>query len=171
MLNQHPMGACGPIAPYRCYRAGDGKWFFLACANETFFKRMLAAVGLPELADHPDAADAWVFTNQAPAPRELLVPRLEAAFDSKPRSHWISVLQAADVPVAPIQSRDEFFASDFVKENKMRVEVDHPLHGRVSMMGVPIKLTACPGRVLRRAPLYGEHTATVLDLLREGHGA
>ena len=64
MLNQHPMGACGPIAPYRCYRAGDGKWFFLACANETFFKRMLAAVGLPELADHPDAADAWVFTNQ-----------------------------------------------------------------------------------------------------------
>ena len=39
------------------------------------------------------------------------------------------------------------------------------------MMGVPIKLTACPGRVLRRAPLYGEHTATVLDLLREGHGA
>ena len=92
-------------------------------------------VGLKHLVAHPDAADAWVFTNQADAPRDLLVPQLEATFGSKPRAHWLRVLQDADVPVAPIQSRDEFFASRFVSENDMSVAIDHPLHGRCVEQG------------------------------------
>lgn len=122
----------------RCYRAGDGNWFFLACANKRFFCRMMEVVGLKHLVTHPDAADAWVFTNQADAPRDLLVPQLEATFGSKPRAHWLQVLQEADVPVAPIQSRDEFFASQFVTENDMSVTVEHPLHGQyVAVMLIP----------------------------------
>mgnify|MGYP000073371446 CR=1 FL=1 len=152
----------------RCYRAGDGEWFFLACANETFFRRMLDAVGLAALADHDDAADAWVFTNQAEAPRRLLVPQLETVFASRPRSHWLRVLAEADVPVAPIQNRDEFFRSPFVSENDMRVEVPHPELGSISMMGVPVRLTACPGKVRGRAPMFGEHQAAVsASLIKE----
>lgn len=164
MLVKHPMGAVGPIACYRCFEAGDGQWFFLACANEGFFRRMLRAVGLEHLESDPRLKDAWVFTNQEPGPRELLVPTLEATFRSQPRAHWIKVFDDADVPVQIVQSRDAFRESRFVAANKMRVRVEHPTHGFVDMIGVPVALQNTPGRVRCRAPTLGEHTGHVEPL-------
>jgi crotonobetainyl-CoA:carnitine CoA-transferase CaiB-like acyl-CoA transferase len=42
------------------------------------------------------------------------------------------------------------------------VELDHPLAGRTRALGLPIKLSATPGRVSRAAPLLGQHTREVL---------
>ena len=91
MLHKHPMGSVGPIAPYRSFEASDGNWFFLACANEWFFKRMLQAIDRNDLLEDPRLKDAWVFTNQKAEPREALLPVLEPLFRTKPRDHWIEV--------------------------------------------------------------------------------
>lgn len=99
MLHQHPMGSLGPIGCYRSYQAADGQWFFMACANEGFFRRMLRAMGpdFEALAEDPRMAEAWVFTNQAAGPRECLVPALEAAIRAKPRAHWLELLDRKSV--------------------------------------------------------------------------
>ena len=44
----------------------------------------------------------------------------------------------------------------------MVVEIDHPTLGRIRTLGSPIKMTATPPIVSRRAPLLGEHTDEVL---------
>jgi len=44
----------------------------------------------------------------------------------------------------------------------MVVELEHPRAGRTRALGLPIKLSATPGKVARAAPLLGEHTRQVL---------
>jgi crotonobetainyl-CoA:carnitine CoA-transferase CaiB-like acyl-CoA transferase len=44
----------------------------------------------------------------------------------------------------------------------MVVELDHPRAGATRTLGLPIKLSATPGRVARPAPLLGQHTREVL---------
>jgi crotonobetainyl-CoA:carnitine CoA-transferase CaiB-like acyl-CoA transferase len=44
----------------------------------------------------------------------------------------------------------------------MVVEVDHPTLGRIRTLGSPMKMSATPPDVTRRAPLLGEHTNEVL---------
>ena len=43
------------------------------------------------------------------------------------------------------------------------VEVEHPVAGMVSMVGVPVKLSETPGRVRAPAPLLGQHTYEVIQ--------
>jgi crotonobetainyl-CoA:carnitine CoA-transferase CaiB-like acyl-CoA transferase len=45
----------------------------------------------------------------------------------------------------------------------MVVDVDHPALGRIRALGSPIKMSATPPDVRRRAPLLGEHTDAVLS--------
>jgi len=49
-----------------------------------------------------------------------------------------------------------------VAAREMVVEVDHPRAGRTKALGHPIKFSDTPGKVLRPAPLLGEHTREVL---------
>jgi crotonobetainyl-CoA:carnitine CoA-transferase CaiB-like acyl-CoA transferase len=44
----------------------------------------------------------------------------------------------------------------------MIVETDHPVAGKVKIVGVPVKLSETPGRVRTPAPLLGQHTDEVL---------
>jgi crotonobetainyl-CoA:carnitine CoA-transferase CaiB-like acyl-CoA transferase len=45
----------------------------------------------------------------------------------------------------------------------MVVETDHPALGHLRTLGSPIKLSATPPDVSRRAPQLGEHTVEVLQ--------
>ena len=44
----------------------------------------------------------------------------------------------------------------------MRMEIDHPIEGKVPNIGFAVKLSGTPQQVRRHPPLLGEHTAEVL---------
>jgi formyl-CoA transferase len=44
----------------------------------------------------------------------------------------------------------------------MLVEMPHPVHGKVKLLGMPIKLSGTPGEFRQAPPLLGEHTDEVL---------
>jgi CoA:oxalate CoA-transferase len=44
----------------------------------------------------------------------------------------------------------------------MLVTSDHPVAGRVTMVGVPVKFSETPGKVREPTPLLGQHTDQVL---------
>ena len=44
----------------------------------------------------------------------------------------------------------------------MVIETDHPSVGKVSQIGIPIKMSDTPGKVRSLSPLLGEHTSEVL---------
>ena len=44
----------------------------------------------------------------------------------------------------------------------MVTAVEHPVAGRVETIGLPVKFSATPGKVMHAAPLFGQHTRDVL---------
>lgn len=92
MGNRHPS-----ISPYETLRCADG-FVAVACGNDGQFRRLVAALGMAELAD-----DERFATNpQRVANREALVPLLEQALSRAPARVWEEKLTAADVPAGPV---------------------------------------------------------------------
>jgi crotonobetainyl-CoA:carnitine CoA-transferase CaiB-like acyl-CoA transferase len=54
-----------------------------------------------------------------------------------------------------------------VLAQQMVLEVEHPGHGLVRMLGFPMKFGETPCRVRRPAPELGEHTAEILAELSQ----
>jgi crotonobetainyl-CoA:carnitine CoA-transferase CaiB-like acyl-CoA transferase len=146
---------------YRLYQAGDGQWFFLAVGNQAFWVKLCTALDMEPLADDPRFA-SWLLrleNNQA------LLPLMEATFKSKPRSHWLEVLAANDIPAAPVQTVAQFMADPAVRHHDMIREYDHPDVGRLTMMGEPLVFSETPARDAGPPPALGQHTDAVLEEL------
>jgi crotonobetainyl-CoA:carnitine CoA-transferase CaiB-like acyl-CoA transferase len=115
-------------------------------------------IDAPEFSDNPSRV-----RNHA-----ALGARIESITAGRPCAHWLALLDAHDVPCGPINDYAQVFSDPQVLSRDMVVEIDHPTLGRVKTLGSPIKLSATPPDVRRRAPLLGEHTD---DVLREaGYG-
>jgi crotonobetainyl-CoA:carnitine CoA-transferase CaiB-like acyl-CoA transferase len=112
----------------------------------------------PEWAELPEFADnARRVLNQA-----ALAGRIERITSRKPCSHWLAILDENDVPCGPINDYGQALTSPQIVARDMVVEVDHPTLGRIRTLGSPMKMSATPPDVTRRAPLLGEHTNEVL---------
>ena len=94
--------------------------------------------------------------------RAELAHRIESVLREQPRAHWLALLETHDIPCGPINDYSQVFADPQVVAREMMVDVEHPTLGRLKALGSPIKMSATPPTVTRRAPLLGEHTAEVL---------
>ena len=65
---------------------------------------------------------------------------------------WTAALEAEGVPCGPINSIAEMASDPQTLAREMVVELDHPRAGATRALGLPIKLSATPGRVARPAP-------------------
>ena len=74
-------------------------------------------------------------------------------------------LEAAGVPAGRIRTVPEVCESEHLKARGMIQALRHPKAGRVTVMGMPIKLHATPGEVRTPAPTLGQHTDQVLKSL------
>ena len=144
-------------APYQAVRCADG-YITLGAANERLFRRLCDVLGHTEWIDQPEFADNPSRVRN----REALADRIESITAQEPRSHWLAVLEANDIPCGPINDYAQVFADPQVVAREMVVETEHPTLGRMKTLGTPIKLSATPADVSRRAPLLGEHTDEVL---------
>jgi crotonobetainyl-CoA:carnitine CoA-transferase CaiB-like acyl-CoA transferase len=93
------------IAPYQVFPAADGG-LMITAANDGLFRRLVDAIGLPELAD-----DSRFATNpDRVANRAALVEALSERLRERPRAAWLEALAAAGVPAAPVQDVGEVAA-------------------------------------------------------------
>ena len=151
-----PMGSKGKIPCYRLFEASDGRWLFLACGTRRFYDRLIELIGRPDLVDHPRLPDPpWGLMDEDAI--EFAAPVLEEMFATRTRAEWLEALWEADIPAQPVQTREEFLASELARANGLDVAVAHPTLGEVRMMGLPVVLEATPGRIERAAPGLGEH--------------
>ena len=153
-----PMGSAHRMnAPYQAIRCADG-YITLGAANERLFRRLCDVLG------HLEWTDVSEFVDNASRVRNraALAERIESITAQRPRSHWLAVLEANDIPCGPINDYAQVFADPQVVAREMVVEVEHPTLGHLKTLGSPIKLSATPPDVGRRAPLLGEHTDEVL---------
>ncbi len=153
----------GPIPTYRLVHAEDD-WFFAGALTPPFWASMAVAAGLE--AELIDARFAGAPMGIASVDdRKELARRVDAAFATNTRDAWLQILEDADVPRAPVLSRDEWARDPQALHNQMIVEVEDPVLGATRQMGVPVTLRHAPGGIVGPAPLLGEHNA----LLHEPH--
>ena len=150
---------------YRLYQAGDGQWFFLACGNQSFWVKLCAALGLPELADDPRFA-SWLSRRDH---GDVLTPILEKTFASRSCDEWLHVLAEYDIPAARTQTLHEFMRDPAVLHHRMVTTYAHPEKGELTLMGQPLRFSETPSADPGRPPLLGEHTDAILGEL--GYGA
>ena len=145
-------------APYQAFRAADG-WLNIGGANQANWERVARVLGAPQwLGDPRFRSNAERMAN-LPELASLMNERLKA----RPVREWIAALEAEGVPCGPINSIADMAADPQTAAREMVLELEHPRAGRTRALGLPIKLSATPGRVARPAPLLGEHTREVLQ--------
>jgi crotonobetainyl-CoA:carnitine CoA-transferase CaiB-like acyl-CoA transferase len=151
------MGTAHPnIVPYQAFRAAD-RPFILAAGNDRLFGRTCEIIGRPELSDDPRFA-----TNEARVrERETLVPLLQALFATETAEHWLSRLEDAGVPCAPVRSLDEVFTS---AEGRAAVQQIAGL----DLVADPIKVDGKRLQPRLRPPHLGEHTEDILGSQEDG---
>ena len=153
-----PVGVGHPqIVPYQTFETADGS-IVIACLNEQFWQKLCQVLELPEL-----LAD-WRFASNADRVehREALVALLQARLAQRTSQDWLATLGASDVPCAGVNTLADLAHDPQVRENEMFVRVPHQTGGEVTVVGVPVKPRATPGRVRSAAPLLGEHTDEIL---------
>jgi crotonobetainyl-CoA:carnitine CoA-transferase CaiB-like acyl-CoA transferase len=143
------------------YACKDGKWIALAMLQaDRYWPDLCRAIGRPDLATDERFKD---IPSRAQNRAEVLAA-LDEAFASRTRDEWIETLrrEPGDFIFTVVNSIDDLPADPQVRANDYVVDFEHPQHGTVQMLGVPVRLSETPGGVRAPAPEFGQHTEEVL---------
>jgi crotonobetainyl-CoA:carnitine CoA-transferase CaiB-like acyl-CoA transferase len=147
------------VAPYGLFEAADGD-VAIAPSNDQVYYKLLAALDLEHLRDHPE-----FLTNRDRFERRTAINALINNETRKhPIAHWLDVLNSAGVPCGRVLNLAEVFDDPQIRHQQMKLTIEHPRHGPLDVLGFPIKFTDDPCRVHRVPPDLGADTD---DLLAE----
>ena len=155
------------IAPSNIYPALsdaglEGEWVVIGANGENVFRRLVAEMGQPELADHAD------YNSHETRGRNMgTLDDLIAAWTSGLRaSEVVARLEAAGVPASKMYTARDMLADPHFTARGSIVTLPHPTLGDFPMQGVVPRLSATPGSVRTLGPELGQHNAEVYgDLL------
>lgn len=155
--NSHPN-----IVPYQSFATANGH-IVLAVGNDAQFRRYCLLAGDPGLADDP----RFISNRQRVENRGVLIPILEKIMREKTSEEWLQLLETENIPCGPINSIDKVFGNEQIRHRGMRLDMQHPAAGPISMVANPIRFSATPNRYEQPPPLLGEHTRAILRELLE----
>ena len=150
--NLHPN-----IVPYQPFRTRDGA-VILACGNDNLFRKFCEASGQAAL-----GADPRFATNgKRVENRTELTRLLGEVFRQRTTADWVDLLEKAGVPNGPINDLAEVYAEPQVKARGIRVDLDHPVAGKLPTVASPMRFSATPVDYRGAPPVLGQHTDEVL---------
>ncbi|MFH1435723.1 MAG: CoA transferase [Pseudomonadota bacterium] len=148
------------VVPYGAFATKD-KPLAIAIFVEKFWKGLCDVLGDNEMGE-----DEGLATSAGRlARRDEVNGRIAARLRGKTREEWLGLLTRARIPCAPILAIDEVFDDPQVLHRKMKIQLEHPRCGTLSMTGDPIKLTPQCDDAPLPPPLLGQHTREVLEEL------
>jgi formyl-CoA transferase len=153
-----PLGTSNKMtAPYQAMACADGH-FVMGANNQKLWVQLCKLMGREELLEDPRFTTIALRLANRPA----LQDELEKTFRTQGKEYWVETLLANGIPAGPILSYPEAFGSEHAQVRNMRMEIDHPVEGKVPNIGFAVKLSGTPQQVRRHPPLLGEHTEEVL---------
>src|SRR6202048_5250490 len=139
------------------YEASDAP-FYIACANDRLYRRLLSEVlGRPDL-----ASGEFADRRSRTANKEKLRATLTGIFAQDLRKNWVTKMKSANIPVGYLRTVEEAFNSGEVRERHRVSQITHPAAGFVPNIEQPIRLEQTPIADPVAAPLLGQHTRAVL---------
>jgi crotonobetainyl-CoA:carnitine CoA-transferase CaiB-like acyl-CoA transferase len=139
------------------YETADG-FISVAVVTDRQWSALAHAIGHPE----------WLEDERfrTPAQRQKNIDaRLQLTqqvLRTRPAAEWLRLLTEADVPCAPVLTRNQVIRHPQVLENGIVIEYDHPAAGRLRQARNAARFSGTPTEIRRGAPALGEHTEGVL---------
>ena len=151
-------------APHDTFPArGHDAWVAIAVTNDEEWRALCAAMGMPDLATHPDYATLSDRLRHGDALHE----RIASWTRHQDKHEAAALLQSAGVPAAPVNTAKDLVQSRYLAERDFFTTLDHPEAGSHPYQGLPFHLTLTPGAQRRAAPCLGADTHFILsDLLK-----
>ena len=156
---REPAGSALPgIAPTNAYLCQDGAYALVAGNGDSIFKRLMALIERPDLANDPALADN--------TGRVARVAELDAAIGAWTAQHPVTeVLEALDkaaVPAGRIYTVADIAADPHYQARGMLQSLTMDDGTAMTVPGVVPKLSATPGQHRRNAPQLGQDTDQIL---------
>jgi crotonobetainyl-CoA:carnitine CoA-transferase CaiB-like acyl-CoA transferase len=151
-------GLRGPfVAPNRAFQAQDGL-LVLTAVTDAQFGRLAEALAQPELAADPRFATAGArLENEA-----ALAEAIAASIGGRSRQAWAEILEAADVPNAPVHDLDEVVAhAQTLATGMLRARGDDTSR----LVGLPLSLDGERMAVTRPAPELGQDDQLLFEFM------
>ena len=143
-------GAAG-IVPYQAFKTRDG-WLVIGAGNDNLFAKLARAMGRPELAsDERFATNRGRVTN-----KDELLPVIEAFSAGFGNKELAALLDAADVPNAPVQTIEQVITDP--QTQALGILQSGP-EGAFASVGLPLTFDGERPAYRTPAPTLGQHTA------------
>ncbi len=148
-------------AYYRAYRTRDSM-VAVACLTPVLRRKMANAIGVK---DERHGRELPRLSPEAIAIAENFTTAVAARMLEKTTEEWIEVFDAAGVPASPVRHITELPDDPQVWANDLRVELDHPVAGRMTMVGPSVQMSVTPVRARTAPPTLGQHNDEILGEL------
>lgn len=147
------------IVPFQNFQTSDG-WIVVGCAKEKFWRKLVGALGVPELIHDARFATLSVRDEN----REPVLEILERRFLERSNSDWLQLLASEGIPSAPVNTVAQALAEPQVAARNLIVETEHPTFGRVRQIVSAVRVgePGSPPGPFRRAPQRNEDAEHVL---------
>jgi crotonobetainyl-CoA:carnitine CoA-transferase CaiB-like acyl-CoA transferase len=137
------------IVPHQAFETADGH-VMVAAGNDNLFRTLAGVLQRPEFASDPRFSS----NSKRVENRRTLIPLLQEIFHGKPTAEWLTRLDAAGVPAAPIQSVDQVVAAEQTKAlDILQKAPDLDL----TLVGLPLEFDGVRPPYRFSAPKLGEH--------------
>jgi len=142
------------LAPYGAYKTQDGD-VVIAAGNDSLFRKTVAALGCPELADDP----RFVTNADRVRNKDVLDALITGIVSRQISQHWVDRLEEAGVPCAPSQTVAQVVAHpQTVALDILRRSGD----GALGFVGLPLSFDGLRPDRNEAVPALGQDTETVL---------
>jgi crotonobetainyl-CoA:carnitine CoA-transferase CaiB-like acyl-CoA transferase len=155
------------MAPHGIYPASEpDRWVAIACRDDDDWRRLAVAIGEP-WAQEP----RWQSLQGRLNDQDELDESMMQWTAARSRDESVSMIRAAEVPVAPVALPDERIERDpGTSEWGLWPVAHHPEIGDVRVDGEPLHLSETDWVIERGAPQLGEHNDYVFGELL-GHSS
>tara|TARA_B100000315_G_scaffold251902_1_gene287588 strand:+ start:2466 stop:3620 length:1155 start_codon:yes stop_codon:yes gene_type:complete len=148
----------GAAPYYNVYETSDGRYLSVAAIEPWFWENLCRTLGREDLVPEQRARGQR---------RQEIRDFLKETFRTRTRDEWFDLLRDQNICVGKVYSMEEALADPQVAHRGMVVEVEAPglPEGKVSQVGIPMRMSETPGRVRYAGSVTGQHTEEVLQSL------
>ena len=125
------------------------------------YRRFLGLLGEQEWMETPRYRDRRAMSDQYPEEAEGLIAPW---FMERTKQEILAACLANRVPCVPVQTFDEALADPQLSSRAFFQNVEHPESGIYRYPGQPYRFSDTPTRLVRPAPLLGQHNEEVLGV-------
>ncbi|XP_031785369.1 succinate--hydroxymethylglutarate CoA-transferase [Nasonia vitripennis] len=145
------------IVPYEAFPTKDG-YMTVGTGSDLQFSDLLRKLGMPEL----QSEEKFKNNINRVKNRGELLEILRRKFKEKTNEEWNKILEGSTFPYGQINTMKQVFEDPHIKHIKLVKEIDHPVAGKMKVVGPPVKYSHAKNEVRLPPPGLGQHTSEIL---------